>query len=116
MSERFFDRKVKQFNNLRMGSMTMDSFINNFLDLLCYITYINDEKVKIQQFLGCIPPKFQERIESDMPKRLETTLHKSRLCFEHGKLRQERMNKCRERSRNFLDKHKPGLNPPPYRK
>jgi len=32
MSERFFDRKVKEFHELRMGSMTMDAFINRFLD------------------------------------------------------------------------------------
>ena len=55
MSKRFFNRKVKEFNELRMGSMTMDSFINRFLDLLHYVPYIKDEKVKIQQFLGCLP-------------------------------------------------------------
>ena len=58
MSERFFDRKVKEFHELGMGSMTMDDFINIFLDLLHYVSYIRDEKVKIQQFLGCLPPNF----------------------------------------------------------
>ena len=48
MSERFFDRKVKEFHELMMGSITMDSFINRFLDLLHYMPYIKDEKVKIQ--------------------------------------------------------------------
>ena len=33
MFERFFDRKVKEFHELRMGSMTMDAFINIFFDL-----------------------------------------------------------------------------------
>ena len=86
MSERFFDRKVKEFHELRMGSMTMDAFINRFLDLLHYVPYIKEEKLKIQQFLGCLPPNFQETIEFDMPKTLDTTLHKARLCYEHGKL------------------------------
>ena len=58
MSERFFNRKVKEFHELHMGSMTMDAFINKFLDLLHYVPYMKDEKVKIQQFLGCIPPNF----------------------------------------------------------
>ena len=57
-----------------MGSMTMDGFINRFLYLLHYVPYIKDEKVKIQQFLGCLPPKFLERIKFDMPKTLDTTL------------------------------------------
>ena len=47
MSERFFDRKVKDFHKLRIGSMAMDPFINRFLDMLHYVSYIKDEKVKI---------------------------------------------------------------------
>ena len=31
---------------------------------------------KIQQFLGCLPPNFRERIGFDMPKTIDTTLHK----------------------------------------
>ena len=58
MSEMLFDRKVKEFHELHMESMTMDVFINRFLDLLHYVPYIKDEKVKIQQFLQCLPPKF----------------------------------------------------------
>ena len=73
--------------------MTMDAFINIFLDLLHYVPYIKDEKVKIQHFLGCLPPNFQEMIEFDMPKTLDTTLHKARLCYEHGQLRQENINR-----------------------
>ena len=40
MSERFFDRKVKEFHELHMGSMTMDVFINRFIDMLHYVPYI----------------------------------------------------------------------------
>ena len=47
ISKRFFDRKVKEFHKLRMGSMTMDAFINRFLYLLHYVPYIKDKKVKI---------------------------------------------------------------------
>ena len=81
MSERFFDKKVKEFHELRMGSMTMDSFINRFLDLLLYEPYIKGEEVKIQQFLGFLPPNFREIIEFDMLKNLDTTLHKARIFY-----------------------------------
>ena len=84
MTERFFNRKVKEFHELRMGSMTMDAFINIFLDMLHYVPYIKDEKLKIQQFLGCLPHNFQERIEFDMPKTLDITIEKARLFYEHG--------------------------------
>ena len=58
MFKGFFDQKVKKIHELKMGSMTMDAFINRFLELLHYVIYIKDEKVKIHQFLGCIPPNF----------------------------------------------------------
>ena len=115
MSKRFFDRKVKEFHELCMGSITMDTFINRFLDLLHYVPYIKDEKVKIQQFLGCLPPNFRERIGFDMPKNLDTTLHKARICYDHGQLRQENMNRNRDKSKTFSDNRKPRFNPEPYR-
>ena len=93
MSERFVDRKVKEFHQLNIGSLTMDSFINKVLDLLLYIPYIKDEKVNIQQFLGCIPPNFRERMDFGMLKTLDTTLHKARLCYEHRQMIQENMNR-----------------------
>ena len=40
----FFKRKVKEFHELRMGSMNMDAFINKFLDLLHYVPYTKDER------------------------------------------------------------------------
>ena len=55
----FLDIKVKYFDELHMGSMTMDAFINIFLDLLHYVPYVKDEKLKIQQFLGFLSPNFR---------------------------------------------------------
>ena len=94
--------------------MNLDAFINIFLYLLNYVPYIKDEKVKIQQFLECLPPSFWDRIEFNMPKTLDTILDKDRLYYEHGNLRQDNMNWNRDKSKNFSDNHKPGFNPQPY--
>ena len=51
-----------------------------------------------------------------MPKTFDTTLHKARLCHEHGQLRKENMNRNRDRSKKFSDNRKARFNPPPYRK
>ena len=51
-----------------------------------------------------------------MPKTLDTTLHKARLCYEHGQLRQENINRNQDKSKNFSDNHKIGSNAQPYRK
>ena len=96
--------------------MTMDCFINIFLDMLHYVPYIKDKKVKIHLFLGCLPFNFWERIEFDMPKTLDTTLHKAIIFYEHGKLQQENMNRHRDKSKKFYDTHKPRFNPQPYKK
>ena len=58
--------------------------------MLHYVSYIKEEKVKIQQFLGCLPPSFWDRIEFNMPKALDTTLHKAQLCYELRKLQQQK--------------------------
>ena len=58
MFESFFDRKLKEFHELRMGSITMDDFINRLLDMLHYVPYIKYEKVNIEQFFGCLPLNF----------------------------------------------------------
>ena len=87
MSGRLLNGKVKEFHELRMGSMTMEAFINRFLDMLHYLPYIKEKNLNIQHFFGCLPPNFRERIEFDIPKTLDATLQKSRLCYEHGHIR-----------------------------
>ena len=60
--------------------------------------------------------QFSERIEFYMPKTMDTTLHKARICYEHGQPRQENINKSRDMPITFLDNHKPCFKPSPYRK
>ena len=62
--------------------MTMEDLINKFLDLLRFVPYIKEEKVKVQRFLSCLPQDYKDIIESDNPKNLDEVLRKSMLCFE----------------------------------
>ena len=101
MSERFFDRKVKEFHELRMGPMTMDSLLTDFL--ICCIMY-HTSWIR----------NFPERIEFDMPKTFDTTLHKYRLFYEHGQPRKENMNISRDMYRTFSDNCKLVFNSPSY--
>ena len=47
LSEHFYDKKMKEFFKLRLGSMTMAKYEKTFLGLLKYFWFIGDEKVKI---------------------------------------------------------------------
>jgi len=55
LSESYYERKTKEFYELRLGQMTMEDLINKFLDLLRFVPYIKEEKVKVQRFLSCLP-------------------------------------------------------------
>ena len=63
----------------------MEEYANKFLELLRYVRYIKDEKVKIQRFLSGLPQSYKDRIEFYEPRTLEeakkkisTTMRKER--------------------------------------
>jgi len=47
LSERYYDERTKEFYELKLGQLTIDEYINKFLELLRYVPYIKDEKVKV---------------------------------------------------------------------
>ena len=48
----------------------------SFLELLRYVRYIKDEKVKIQHFLSGLPQSYKDRIEFYKPRTLEEAIEK----------------------------------------
>jgi hypothetical protein len=67
LSEHFYDKKMQEFFELRLGSMTMGEYENKFLGLLKYVGFIKDEKVKIQRFLSGLPSFYKDKIQYDEP-------------------------------------------------
>ena len=55
---------------MKMGSMTDKEFIGRFLDLLRYVPYLKDEKVKIQRFISGLLVAFKDMIKFDEPRSL----------------------------------------------
>ena len=62
LSNRYYDDKIKEFHELRLGQQTMEEYANNFLELLRYVSYIKDEKVKFWRFLSGLPQSYKDRI------------------------------------------------------
>ena len=52
LSEIFYDKKIKEFHDLKSGSMKMDGFITKFMELLHYVPYIKEER---KRFLSYLP-------------------------------------------------------------
>jgi hypothetical protein len=48
LTERYYDKKMKEFFELKLGSTTIDDYERRFLELLKYVSFIKDETIKIQ--------------------------------------------------------------------
>ena len=68
-----------------LGQQTMEEYANKFLEILRYVRYIKDEKVKIQHFLSGFPQSYKGRIEFYEPRTLEEVIRKAKYCYEQSK-------------------------------
>ena len=62
MTKRYYDRKMKEFFELKLGSMPIDEYEQRFLELLKYVPFIKDETVKIQRYLSGPPSSISDKI------------------------------------------------------
>lgn len=46
---------MQEFFELKLGNMTMKEYGRNFLELLRYVEFIKEEKVKYKRFLSELP-------------------------------------------------------------
>ena len=59
----------------------MEAFVNNFMEMLCYVPYIISEKERIQRFLSCLPLVYKDKIKLIEPKTLEEAIIKAKYCY-----------------------------------
>jgi hypothetical protein len=81
LTKRYYDRKMKDFFELKLGSMTIDEYERSFLELLKYVPFIKDEAVKIQRYLSGLPPSIGDKIQYDDPKTMEETIRRAKFLF-----------------------------------
>jgi hypothetical protein len=53
---------MKEFFKLKLGSMTINKYEIIFLELFKYVSFIKDEKVKIQRYLSGLPSFIDDKI------------------------------------------------------
>jgi hypothetical protein len=73
-TERYYDKKMKEFFEIKIGSMTIYEYERRFLELLKYVSFIKDEIVKIQRYLSRLASFISDKIQYDDPKTLEETI------------------------------------------
>jgi hypothetical protein len=82
LSEKFYDKKMQELFELRLGSMTMEEYEKKLLGLLKYVRFIGDEKVKIQRFLSGLPAFYKEKIKYDEPNTFIEAIGKAKYLYE----------------------------------
>ena len=82
LSENYYERKTKEFYELWFGQMTMEDLIKKFLELLRFVPYIWEDKVKFQRFLSYLPQSYRDIIEFENPKSLTEVFRKARMCYD----------------------------------
>ena len=66
-----------------------DEYVTKCLELLRYVPYLRDEKVKIQRFVSGFPLSFKYRIEINEPQTLNDIIKKLKHCYKHSRSRLE---------------------------
>jgi hypothetical protein len=74
LTKRYYDKKMKELFELKLGSMTIDEYERRFLELLKYVSFIKDETIKFQRYLSGLPSFISEKIQYDDPKKLEDNI------------------------------------------
>jgi hypothetical protein len=87
LNKRYYDKKMKDFFELKLGSMMIDEYERIFLELLKYIAFIKDEKVKIQRYLSGFPSFISDKIQYDDHKTLEETIRHTKCLYEKQRRR-----------------------------
>jgi hypothetical protein len=82
LTKRYYDRKMKEFFELKLDSMTIDEYERSFLELLKYVPFIKDEAIKIQRYLSGFPPSIGDNIQYDDPKTMEETIRREKCLYE----------------------------------
>jgi hypothetical protein len=82
LAKRYYDRKMKEFFELKLGSMTIDEYERILLELLKYVSFIKDEHVNIQRYLSGMTSFISDKIQYDDPKTLKGTIRRAKCLYD----------------------------------
>jgi hypothetical protein len=85
LTKRYYDKKMKEFFELKLGSLSIDEYERRFLELLKYVPFIKDETIKIQRYLSGLPSSISDKIQYDDPKTMEETIRREKCLYDQQK-------------------------------
>ena len=106
---------MKEFFELKIGSMTIDEYERRFLELLKYVSFIKDETFKIQRYLSGFPQFISDKIQYDDPKTLEETIRRAKCLYDQKKARPTFQKAWEDNKKFRMDQRKKGAKTPFFR-
>jgi hypothetical protein len=103
---------MKDLFELKLGSMTMDEYENKFFELLKYVDFIKDEKVKIKRFLSGLPSFYSDKIQYDNPMNLEESIRRENHLYKQSKGMLVFQKTWNDKMKGKNDQRKKGFKPP----
>jgi hypothetical protein len=104
---------MKEFFELKLGSMTIDEYERRFLELLKYVPFIKEETVKIQRYLSGFPPSIGDKIQYDDPKTMEETIRREKCLYEQQR-EKPTFQKAWDDQKKFKKEQRQKGNKPPF--
>lgn len=77
--EQFYDKKAKEFHDLKLEKLFMDEFVTNFTSLLRYVPYIREEKSKVHHLTSGESIFMKGQFEFDNPKTMDEAILKGQI-------------------------------------
>jgi hypothetical protein len=115
LTKRYYDKKMKELFELKMGSMSIYGYERRFLELLKYVSFIKDETIKIQRYLSGFPPFINEKIQYDDPKTLEETIRQAKCLYDQQKIRKTLQKSWKDKNKFNMDQRKKRIKTPFFR-
>jgi hypothetical protein len=82
LTKHYYYRKMHEFFELKLGSMTMEKYERRLLELLNYVDFIKDEQDEIQRFLNGMPSIFSAKIQYDDPNILDEVIRRAKCLYD----------------------------------
>jgi hypothetical protein len=86
LTKRYYDKKMKELFEIKLGSMAIDEYEMIFVELKNYVSLIKYETVKIHSYLSGIPSFINDKIQYNDPKTLEETIRRDKCLYDRKKL------------------------------
>jgi hypothetical protein len=106
---------MKELFELKLRTMTIEEYEKRFFELLKYVDFIKDEKLKIQMFLSGLPSFYSVNIQYENPKTLEETTRRARQLYEKSKGRSVFQKAWNDKMKEKNNQRKKGFKPPFFR-